>query len=203
MSILTKLRSSGQTPAMVSLIVHAILGIAVIAFIVRSNPAIFKRVPAGPPLSALRDRVLRRRYRIDSHCAGTSISASCTSTRHEPLLGSGQLVRVHRDGLCQSGRPARPAPDYTISNVILLPLFTIIDGRRRGIRHPWLFFVSSLFTSFAFAWAFYLATVERQRRHQQARCPPSLARKASARPSSGPAARTTDRMMATRALRRR
>jgi hypothetical protein len=27
-----------------------------------------------------------------------------------------------------------------------------------------LFFVSSLFTSFAFAWAFYLATVERQRR---------------------------------------
>ena len=57
--------------------------------------------------------------------------------------------------------------DYTIGNVILLPLFTIIDGRRRGIR-PWLFFVSSLFTSFAFAWAFHLATVERQRRHQLA-----------------------------------
>jgi hypothetical protein len=31
--------------------------------------------------------------------------------------------------------------------------------------------VSSLFTSFAFAWAFYLATVERQRRHQQAEAP--------------------------------
>jgi drug/metabolite transporter (DMT)-like permease len=58
--------------------------------------------------------------------------------------------------------------DYTIGNVILLPLFTIIDGRRRGIRRPWLFFVSSLFTSFAFACAFYLATVERQRRHQLA-----------------------------------
>ena len=54
--------------------------------------------------------------------------------------------------------------DYTIGNVILLPLMTIIDGRRRGIRRPWLFFVSSLFTSFAFAWAFYLATTERQRR---------------------------------------
>jgi hypothetical protein len=54
--------------------------------------------------------------------------------------------------------------DYTIGNVILLPLMTIIDGRRRGIRHPWLYFVSSLFTSFAFAWAFYLATTERQRR---------------------------------------
>ena len=58
--------------------------------------------------------------------------------------------------------------DYTIVNVILLPLFTIIDGRRRGIRRPWLFFVSSLFTSFVFALAFYLATVERQRRHQLA-----------------------------------
>jgi len=57
--------------------------------------------------------------------------------------------------------------DYTIGNVILLPLFTIIDGRRRGIRRPWLYFVASLFTSFAFAWAFYLATVERQRRHQR------------------------------------
>jgi len=41
---------------------------------------------------------------------------------------------------------------------------TIVDGRRRGIARPWLFFVSSLFTSFAFAWAFYLATFERQRR---------------------------------------
>src|SRR5581483_8780020 len=54
--------------------------------------------------------------------------------------------------------------DYTIGNVILLPLFTIVDGRRRGIARPWLYFVASLFTSFAFAWAFYLATVERQRR---------------------------------------
>jgi hypothetical protein len=54
--------------------------------------------------------------------------------------------------------------DYTIGNVVLLPLTTIIGGRRRGIARPWLFFVSSLFTSFAFAWAFYLATVERQRR---------------------------------------
>ena len=39
--------------------------------------------------------------------------------------------------------------DYTIGNVLLLPLFTIIDGRRRGIHRPWLYFVASLFTSFA------------------------------------------------------
>jgi hypothetical protein len=54
--------------------------------------------------------------------------------------------------------------DYTIGNVILLPLMTIVDGRRRGIARPWLYFVSTLFTSFAFGWAFFLFTVERQRR---------------------------------------
>jgi hypothetical protein len=62
---------------------------------------------------------------------------------------------------------ASASQDYTIGNVILLPLFTIVDGYRRGIRRPWLYFVASLFTSFAFAWAFYLATVERQRRHEK------------------------------------
>jgi hypothetical protein len=54
--------------------------------------------------------------------------------------------------------------DYTIGNVVLLPLMTIIEGRRRGVVRPWLYFVSSLFTSFAFAWAFFLATTERQHR---------------------------------------
>ena len=56
-----------------------------------------------------------------------------------------------------------------IANVILLPLFTIVDGLRRGIRRPWLYFVSSFFTSFSFPLAFYFATMERQRRHEQAR----------------------------------
>jgi hypothetical protein len=54
------------------------------------------------------------------------------------------------------------AQDYIIVNVVLLPLWTIVDGRRRGLRVPWIFFVMSLFTSLAFAAAFYLAFVERQ-----------------------------------------
>jgi len=54
------------------------------------------------------------------------------------------------------------AQDYIMVNVVLLPLWTIVDGRRRGIRSPWIFFVMSLFTSLAFAMAFYLAFVERQ-----------------------------------------
>ena len=56
------------------------------------------------------------------------------------------------------------AQDYIAVNVVLLPLWTIVDGRRRGLRAPWIFFVMSLFTSLAFAMAFYLAFVERQER---------------------------------------
>ncbi len=59
------------------------------------------------------------------------------------------------------------AQDYIMVNVVLLPLWTITDGRRRGLRAPWIFFVMSLFTSLAFAMAFYLAFVERQNRYNE------------------------------------
>jgi hypothetical protein len=57
------------------------------------------------------------------------------------------------------------AQDYTMVNLVLLPLWTIVDGRRRGLRTPWIFFVMSLFTSLAFSMAMYLAFVERQIRY--------------------------------------
>ena len=61
------------------------------------------------------------------------------------------------------------AQDYTIVNVALLPLWTIVDGRRRGLRVAWIFFVMSLFTSLAFSMAMYLAFVERQVRYARER----------------------------------
>jgi Terpene cyclase DEP1 len=57
------------------------------------------------------------------------------------------------------------AQDYIMVNLVLLPLWTIVDGRRRGLRAPWIFFVMSLFTSLAFSMAFYLAFIERQVRY--------------------------------------
>jgi hypothetical protein len=59
------------------------------------------------------------------------------------------------------------AQDYIMVNLVLLPLWTIIDGRRRSIRVPWIFFVMSLFTSLAFSMAIYLAFVERQIRYNR------------------------------------
>jgi hypothetical protein len=60
------------------------------------------------------------------------------------------------------------AQDYTIVNVVLFPLWSIVDARRRGMRAPWIFFVMSLFTSLAFAVAVFLAFVERQERYNRA-----------------------------------
>ncbi len=65
------------------------------------------------------------------------------------------------------------AQDYTIVNVVLLPLWSIVDGRRRGLRVPWIFFVMSLFTSLAFSMAMYLAFVERQIRYVREESPAS------------------------------
>ena len=61
------------------------------------------------------------------------------------------------------------AQDYIIFNVVLFPLWSIVDGRRRGMRAPWIFFVMSLFTSLAFSVAVYLAFVERQIRYDRAK----------------------------------
>ena len=61
------------------------------------------------------------------------------------------------------------AQDYIMVNVALFPLWSIVDGRRRGMRAPWLFFVMSLFTSLAFSVAMYLAFVERQIRYNRAK----------------------------------
>jgi hypothetical protein len=58
--------------------------------------------------------------------------------------------------------------DMIITNCVLFPLWTMIDGPRRGLRGTWIYFVMSLFTSFSFAMGMYLAAQERQVRWTQA-----------------------------------
>ncbi|GBE64099.1 hypothetical protein MFM001_05610 [Mycobacterium sp. MFM001] len=155
---------------MVSLLVHAILGLTVIGWIVASNPQVFARPPHGPRFSVL-------------ECAYYVVGVASIA------LGWYFNIRFVREYATGSGNPlwgpgswsdyirlmfTNPAAssasqDYTIINVVLLPLFTIVDGYRRGLRRPWLYFVSSLFTSCAFAFALYFATTERQRRQTQSR----------------------------------
>ena len=67
------------------------------------------------------------------------------------------------------------AQDYIIVNVVLLPLWTIVEGTRRGIKWAWIFFVMSLFTSLAFSMAMFLAFMERQLRYNRALVPSNTA----------------------------
>jgi hypothetical protein len=60
------------------------------------------------------------------------------------------------------------AQDYVIVNVVLMPLWTIVEGTRRGLKWAWIFFVMSLFTSLAFSIAMFLAFMERQLRYNNA-----------------------------------
>jgi hypothetical protein len=152
-----------------SLIAHAILGVIVIWLVVASNRAIFRRPASGPAVSLVEGAYYLAG--IASVLVGWYFNVKFVTEYSQgntnPLWGDGSWAQYLR--LMYVNPAASSAgQDYTIANVILLPLFTIVDGRRRGIARPWLYFVASLFTSFAFAWAFYLATVERQRRQQSA-----------------------------------
>ena len=59
--------------------------------------------------------------------------------------------------------------DLVIANCLIMPLWCVIEGRRSGLRHGWLFFVMSIVTSYAFAVAMFLAVQERQWRARGAR----------------------------------
>jgi hypothetical protein len=56
--------------------------------------------------------------------------------------------------------------DLIFGNLVLFPLWTILDGRRRHMKMPWLYFPISLVTSYAFAFALFLAIQERHLRAQ-------------------------------------
>jgi Terpene cyclase DEP1 len=153
---------------MVSLLVHAILGLSVIGWIVASNPQVFARPSSGPSLSPL--EAVYYIVGIASVVLGWWFNIHFVQQyahgSTNPIWGPGSWADYMRL-MFTNPAASSASQDYTIANVILLPLFTIIDGYRRGLRRPWLYFVSSLFTSFAFAFAFYFATIERQRRHAQ------------------------------------
>jgi Terpene cyclase DEP1 len=164
MSILTKLTVLGQADAMVSLIVHGLLGLTVIGVIVASNPAIF-REQVSPRVSVL--EAIYYAAGIASVIIGYYFNiryiGEYAHGAHNPFWGPGSWAEFIRLGYVNPAASSA-SEDYAIASLILLPLFTIIDGHRRGVRRAWLYFLLVLFASTAFAWAFYLATAERQRR---------------------------------------
>jgi uncharacterized membrane protein required for colicin V production len=154
---------------MVSLLTHAILGLAVITWIVTSNRQVFSRPAGGALFSPLEGLY----YLIGIASVGLGWYFNIRFVQEysqgstNPLWGEHGSWAEYIRLMFTNPAASSASQDYTIANVVLLPLFTVVDGYRRGLRRPWLYFVSSLFTSFAFAFAFYFATVERLHRHAQ------------------------------------
>jgi len=151
---------------MLSLIVHAALGLAVIWWTVRVNPAIFRRTATGPLLSPLEIAL----YAVGIASIGIGwyfnirfVVENTDGWFNNPIVGNGSWEQYMKL-LFANPAAGSASGDFITSNVVLLPLITIVGGRRLGIQKPWLFFLTTFFASFTFGWAFYAATVERTRR---------------------------------------
>lgn len=152
---------------MASLIIHAVLGVATTAFVVHRNRRLFTGQWAGRRVSPIEGVLYVLAF------TSLAIGWYC-NIRYTQEYGS-QASWIHfTESLFSNWAAASGAQDYIIANVFLFPIWTILDGRRRGIAVPWGFFVMSLFTSFAFSMAAYLAVVERQVRYDRAHEPQPL-----------------------------
>jgi hypothetical protein len=170
---LTKRVSAVEAGGMVSLIVHALLGLATAWLVVRSNPAVFRRPPSGPLLSGL-EVVL---YAVGLVSIGVGwffnvrfVTENTDGWLTNPFWGDGSWAQYLKL-MFDNPAAGSASGDFITANVVLLPLVTIVGGRRHGINRPWLFFVLTLFASFTAGWAFYAATVERIRRSATASSP--------------------------------
>jgi hypothetical protein len=151
---------------MVSLIVHGLLGIATFVWIVRSNPAIFRRAASGPLLSPL--ELALYGIGIASVIAGWSFNVTFVLDNtdgwfNNPLVGDGSWAQ-YLQLMFDNPAAGSAGIDFSIANVLVLPIVAVVWGRRQGINKPVLFFVVTLFASFTFGWAFFAASLERQRR---------------------------------------
>jgi Protein of unknown function DUF2834 len=137
-----------------SLAFYGILGIVTTAFAFVVNRRLFVGGTAG------RVRLLEGLYYLFG-VASLGLGWYF-NVRYVHLYGHRATYVGYTKALFSNWAADSAAQDYIMVNLVLLPLWTIVDGRRRGLRAPWIFFVMSLFTSLAFAMAFYLAFVERQ-----------------------------------------
>jgi hypothetical protein len=137
---------------MISLIVHAVFGVLTTTLMVRWNWRLFARGTGITPLEVV--------YVIVGFAS--VVLGWYFNIRYVQQFGKTASWMHFTQSLFTNWAANSAAQDYILANAVLFPLWTISDGRRRGLVHPWIFFVMSLFTSFAFAMAAYLFVVERR-----------------------------------------
>jgi len=142
-----------------SLVIFGILGIASTAVAFATNRRLFEGGVAG------RVTLLEGAYYVVGLCS--LILGWYFNVRYTHLYGHRANYVNYTKMLFTNWAADSAAQDYVIVNVVLLPLWTIVEGGRRGLKWAWIFFVMSLFTSLAFAMAMFLAFMERQLRYNR------------------------------------
>jgi len=142
---------------MLSLFIHAALGALTVTLFYRFNAHLYRDPWPGSRATVLEG--LYYAFAVGSVCVGWYFNV------HYVMAFPAQASWVHFTTMLFDNPAAGSAgQDMIVTNVFLFPLWTIVDGRRRGMRQPWIYFVISLFTSFGFAMGLYLAAQERQLR---------------------------------------
>ena len=152
------------------MLISAILGVATIAVAFWVNRHLFG---AGAARTVGTVTLLEGVYYVVGVCSivlGWYFNVRYTHTYHDASYWN------YTKMLFTNWAADSAAQDYIIVNVVLMPLWTIVEGGRRGLRWAWIFFVMSLFTSLAFSIALFLAFMERQLRYNN-RAEESLASK--------------------------
>ena len=142
-----------------SLVFYGILGIASTVAAFAANRRLFSGGAAGPVT------LLEGVYYAVGVCS--LLLGWYFNVRYVHLYGHRASYTNYVRMLFTNWAADSAAQDYTIMNLVLLPLWTITEGTRRGLRWAWIFFVMSLFTSLAFSVAFFLAFMERQLRYNR------------------------------------
>lgn len=147
---------------MLSLLIHAALGALTVWIFFRANAAIYANDWPGSAPTFL--EILYYALAIGSVCVGWYFNVTYVFAYPE------QASWTHFTKMLFTNPAAGSAgQDILVTNAILFPLWTMIDGPRRGLRWCWIYFVMSLFTSFGFAMSMYLAAQERQVRWNEVR----------------------------------
>ena len=140
---------------MLSLAIHAALGALTVFVFFRANAHLYARGWSGSRVTFL--EALYYALAVVSVCTGWYFNVQYVAAypAEASWLHFTQL-------LFTNPAAASGGQDLIITNAILFPLWTMIDGRRRGLAQTWIYFAMSLVTSFGFAMGLYLAAQERQ-----------------------------------------
>ncbi|HXJ36766.1 MAG TPA: DUF2834 domain-containing protein [Candidatus Eisenbacteria bacterium] len=140
---------------MLSLFVHAALGVLTVVLFLRFNRYLYARNWRGSAVTWLEG--LYYVLAVVSVCAGWYFNVTYVKTYPAEASWVHFTKMLFTNPAAGSG-----GQDLIITNAILFPLWTMIDGPRRGLKGTWIYFTMSLFTSFGFSMGLYLAAQERQ-----------------------------------------